>query len=306
MRTALSLLGIWLLVGGCYLSHERDGSFDGSRRDAGAVIRRDGSDRDAIPAAFDAGACRPVSASTACIERDHRPFLTAGRPSELAVWSTSCHCGGELACTARVALQATPGSNGLIELFTAVCGEGRCAACTPPNEVACEIPALEEGEYQVLVNGDLSFALRASSSGGVPPTSLCQEVGSLGGGLCDFPGALMSWRPERVCFSPSHGGDRFTIDFEAETSCALEPGPCDVYIARDRGVGHLEVRPRVRSCDEGSPTWGCTGSTGTLRRSCTALHLEPGPYTMGLQDGTMLGAFDIGAGTSDPECFDVP
>jgi hypothetical protein len=294
-------LFFFALLAGCYLSHEPSSPDATVRDDAGA--RRDaGGRRDADPLPSD---CRPIEMRTACAEGSTRPFLTAGAPGELVLFSDACHCGGEIVCSVRET--TAPGrSPGTIQIATQLCGEGRCAACTEPHEVRCAIDALETGEYHVYVNGSGPiFALDAARTPGVPPTSLCQEIGSQGGGLCDFPGAVLAWSPERVCFSPVVAPGRVVIELEAETSCAYEPGPCDVYLFETDGGGNLEVRPRIRSCDEGTPTWGCTGPSGTLRRACSVLHLRPGSYAMNLQDGTPLGRFEVGAMTLPPTCFDL-
>jgi hypothetical protein len=295
------LLSFFLLAG-CYLSHEASTSAPDATARSDAGPRRDAGRRDAgdIPSE-----CRPIEVRTACAEGTTRPFLTAGAPGELVLFSDACHCGGEIVCSVRDV--AAPGrSPGRIEIATQLCGEGRCAACTEPYEVTCALEGLDPGEYHVYVNGaGPVFDLQAAETPGVPPTTLCQEIGSQGGGLCEFPGALLAWAPERVCFSPSVEPGRVVIDLEAETSCVFEPGPCDVYLFETDDGGHLEVRPRVRSCDEGTPTWDCTGSSGTLRRSCSALHVRPGLYEMSLQDGTPLGRFEVGAMTLPPACFDL-
>lgn len=281
---------------GCYASH-----LPGEAPDAGFL--RDGGSRDAR--ARDSGrrrdaaspSCRPVELSTACVDDSFRPFLSSRGPTSLLLWTDDCHCGGELACSVRV-------EGGSIELETSVCDEDDCRACTAPNELRCEIPPVESGPHTVLVNGERAFELHAMDSGGVPPTMLCQHVGSSGGGLCDFPGHSMAWRPNRVCFRDRAPRGAIDIVFEGDgTSCAFEPGPCDVY-ASDTG---LEIRPRVRSCDEGTSTWGCVGMSGRLRRVCRLLDLGLlGPLPMWLQDGTSLGTITITDGeTGEVSCHSL-
>lgn len=307
MRRSLSPAALVLaaLASGCYLAHERalddgggaDGGRDAAVRDAGASI-------DAAPSS-----CRAVDPLAACLQSGSMPFLTVGAPSEVVLTTGDCHCGGTLVCSAAVTRTAAPGMPGEVALRMDVCDEGRCRACTAPYDVSCTVPAVTAGEYRVTVNGDEpSFDLWAMPGPGVPPTAMCQSVGSSGGGLCDFPGDLTAWRPRVACFPDRVGADRVVLELEAEgTSCALEPGPCDVYVASTPEGGSFEVRPRIRSCDEGGSTWGCTGATGTLRRSCTVTGLAPGRYTIGLQDGTSLGTLDVGAGEDvAPRCRPVP
>lgn len=298
-------LTVVMLGSGCYLSHEPSledgGGADGGRD---AAVRDSGSSFDAPPSS-----CRAADPVAACLESGSMPFLTAGAPSELLLTTGDCHCGGTLRCSAVVTREAAPGMPGIVALQMDVCDEGRCRACTAPYDVSCSVAALTAGEYLVSVNDDAArFDLWAMPGPGVPPTAMCQSVGSSGGGLCDFPGDLTAWRPRVACFPDRVSGDRVVLELEAEgTSCALEPGPCDVYVAQTPEGGSFEVRPRIRSCDEGSPTWGCTGTAGTLRRSCTVTGLGPGHYTIGLQDGTSLGAIDVGAGEDvAARCRPVP
>ena len=257
------------------------------------AVRDSGGPRDS-----GGGTCRSVDAATVCVDDETRPFLSARESTSVLVYTDDCHCGGELSCEVRV-----DGAD--IHLDMSICGEMPCRACTAPSQVRCEVPPVAPGPHRVLVGGESAFELAAMESGGGPPTTLCQHIGSRGGGLCSFPGSLGSWRPDRVCYrEPALRGAVEIIFEKDETSCAIEPGPCDVY-ASETG---FEIRPRARTCDEGSSTWGCTGMSGRLRRSCRVLDAVPaGSFPMQLQDGTSLGTITIRDDEiGDEVCIELP
>lgn len=301
------------LLAGCYLHH----GGRASRRDAGdrpdATSPRDsGTDagRDAGSLEDGGGFCTPIAAQTACVAGDHAPFWAVDAPNTLSVWTGGCHCGGRLVCRATDVRPASPGAAGAIALSIELCDAADCAACTGPQRVDCALPPLPEGEYRVsMEGGPPRFVFYAMRFGGSPPTSLCQHVGSDGGGLCDWPGELLGWEPTRVCYAERSASGRVVIELEREgTGCHLEPGPCDLFVGEGPSGRGFEIRPRIRSCDEGGSTWGCAGMSGTLRRTCSALDVEPGVYTLQTQHGRLLGEIEVVAdGPSSPaSCRDLP
>jgi hypothetical protein len=103
----------------------------------------------------------------------------------------------------------------------------------------------------------------------------------------------------RICWpETAQRGD--VIEVSGFVSCADEPGPCDVRIEE----GRLEVGPRLRNCDEGSPTWGCEGAGSTLTRECPILGDLPGPLELSVY-GTVVGTILPADGASGPRtCID--
>ncbi|MBO6939898.1 MAG: hypothetical protein JJ863_33305 [Deltaproteobacteria bacterium] len=274
-----------LLLGGCFLRHGSgdDASDDFVPGDAGPItvdagpIPGDaGPIVDATPPP-DAGRCRPAGPLVqACVEGDPAADFAPG----FLVQFDDCHCGGVPRCDVEV-------SSGTAMARVSICDEGLCRACTGPNEVWCPLP---------------DFDVRAIESGsvphfelGLPPGDgqLCQTVGSLGGGLCAFPGH--AWDdPEELCFPATHvaAGARVPLVIAGEVSCAFEPGPCDAEL--DDATRTIELRPRLRNCDEGAPTWGCVGASGRLERECWTPELRDGTYTVRM-NGRTLGELTVGA-----------
>lgn len=272
-----------LLLVGCFRQHGVD---DDPPRDAApvavdaALVDAGSPTVDAAPVAPDAsppGDCRPVAAlAQACVEGDPAAFIEPG----VRVWVDDCHCGGELRCDVE-------SGDTIAWLEVSVCGEGICRACTEPEEVFCPLPDASI-DWQLHYGGQPIFELGTQPSDG----TLCQTRGSLGGGLCDFPGT--DWAPDELCFPAAtvDEGRRYPLSVAGEVSCVYEPGPCEVEL--DDATRTLFVRPRLRACDEGAPTWGCIGDSARLERTCLTPPLRAGSYTL-VVDGRAVGELATGA-----------
>lgn len=273
MRVA-AVVVVFALVG-CAKHHLVDPS-DGGPRDTGTdAPGRDAPALDAPVAdapGIDGGACRDTTLELACTP-GFGGTLPVGVPTSLRVGVNDCHCDGRLTCSAEV-LRAPSGSfPGAIEVDVQVCDELDCRACTGPTRVDCMLPALAEGDYQVLYDRAPLFQFQAGPPG-MGDVARCQSPSSVGGGLCDFPGQPWIERHavETVCF-PDPIGPGSAITVASEVSCAFEPGPCEARL----GADGITLTPRLRNCDEGSPTWGCTGRSGRLERFCPIEDAVMGP-----------------------------
>lgn len=291
-------LGLALLssLSGCFLVHGRE--------DPAALVDAGPTARDAAPFL---PACRPARADVACASHDALPELAAGTPTSLAIRLDDCHCGGELRCDVTSVVPASGAGAGSIDLDVLVCGEGDCRACTGPDEVTCAIPALTEGRYRISVRGEPLFQIPASSGlGSDPSEALCQTRGSSGGGLCSFPGDVAPIERASVCFPSATPPGTVTFAVQVpSTPCAYEPGPCDGIVSIDRGGRAISLVPRIRNCDEGAPTWGCSGGSGTLEHRCVIPDLGEGTYGVyvaGVQAGVIRIDADL---ATAPDCHEV-
>ncbi len=287
----LLLLPLLSLLGGCFLLHDSDDepTDDPVTADGGPSI----IDADLVidagpPPAVDGGptGCRPVEAIVqACVEGDPAADFAPG----FLVQFPDCHCNGTPRCEVDT-------STGVAQVEVSICDEGLCRACTGPNEVWCSLPDFET--RTVVDDGVPLFEL------GLPPGDgqLCQSVGSRGGGLCEFPGR--PWADaEHVCVPDLHleSGMRVPLSIVGEVSCVFEPGPCEAEL--DDVTRTIDLRPNLRSCDEGTPTWGCSGSSGRLEQTCWTPELRDGTYTLQM-DGRVLGELAVGAETP-AGCIDL-
>ncbi|MAQ19003.1 MAG: hypothetical protein CMN30_29920 [Sandaracinus sp.] len=276
-------------LAGCFFFH---GGTDDEPRDEGVVpdagpvdwggpLPVDAAPRpvDAAPSFPDAGTCRPVTGlRMACVGADPASFRQPG----YLITVDDCHCGGELVC------QVFRDEGGQVELDVAICGEGECRACTGPSEVFC--PLTTGGPHILERRGSQAhFAMDLPPDDG----DRCQSVGSLGGGLCEFPGS--TWEAEELCLPSGElrAGTQVALTLRGTTSCVYEPGPCDVVL--DDAAGTLRVQPRVRSCDEGGPTWPCGGGSGSLEQVCWTppLRAREGGYRLLVNDRE-VGALAVG------------
>ena len=291
MRAKLFLLPIALGLSGCFLFHGDEDVDDGLPGDAApppvdaGTIAGDGGPTD----------CRPVQAvAQACVEGDPAAFIEPG----YLLLVEDCHCGGELRCD----LIDYRAGEALATVEVSVCGERDCRACTGPTEVFCPLPA---GGPHTIVRGPFAhFEMGEAPGDGLR----CQSVGSLGGGLCSFPGSEWlpetAWGPSEVCLPGTDvvEGERVAITVSGFVPCSFEPGPCEAVL--DDTTGEIALTPRLRNCDEGAPTWDCGGDTGLLTWTCWTppLRGREGGYDVRLGDRSL---FPLAVGGPAEGCIDL-
>ncbi|MEM9073094.1 MAG: hypothetical protein AAGE52_31610 [Myxococcota bacterium] len=219
---------------------------------------------------IDAGGCTPTPLNQACFgvgAFDERAFT---------IRSTECACGGTFECLVDV-LRPASGDEagedvGALAIQPVRCDVGICRACTGPVLTDCTLPSeAPSGVYEVFVEGAPVYEIDLRGHGSSEPNgSVCQTAGSTGGGLCETFGEDDSFAGDELCFpSAVNAGQQVEFVLRSEcTSCVFEPGPCEVSLVGDRSGPSYSVSARVRSCDEGSPTWGCTGECSPLERRC--------------------------------------
>lgn len=170
------------LASGCYLLHGREGE-PAPEHDAGMPTARDASfpERDASAPALDASLpppmCPAQRADFTCLESFQ---VTPGRPFSLPFAFDGCACCAQTEC--RVAVDR---AGRTLAIDTTLCPDPcDCDACNVPTG-ACEVPALDEGEWTVVANGAPAFVLPIHpDSGFAPPPPACARYAEVDDTRC--------------------------------------------------------------------------------------------------------------------------
>lgn len=290
---------------GCFGSHgggAMDASVDGSRTDARAdsavppdatLPPRDATPpppRDATPPP-PPPECDAVRATRACVDTG---FVPPGVPFSLPIavgGDGGCYCGEDLECDARIV------GDHLLELNTLVCSRGDvCDACFPWLDGACELPPLDEGSWQVVINGDDAFELIARPiPPSIEPMARCYEasVPVPEGTFCPFPGELLPSGSE-ICYpaaAPAHEPMKITVTNTC-AGCDDYSGGCSITVVGDA----IEVRALTRSCN--CPSCGaCPEICQREEVSCYTPALEAGDYRV-MVGGRRIDTITIGGDIS--------
>lgn len=290
-----------LAIAGCFDNHGR-----GDAEDAGLDARGPGPEPDggeplpidaAIPGS-DAGTCRLLThdrATSACLRPDGTGVVPPGESYELPIRLEGCFCTHQLRCEARIA------GPHVLELTTSVCDEGAlCDGCVDGIETTCTLPALEEGEWRVSVNGSDAFGLPVEVPvPGFLPVDLCWDFAEPAGDglICPWPGGPFSaaGTMDAACHareaSPTERVEVRIVDGCA--SCFQQWGQCRTEITGST----VRVSPAELACDC-PPCGGCADVCVREERTCHLPPLPPGDYEV-FVDGTS-GSTPLHVGASAP------
>lgn len=287
---------------GCFGSHgggpPGDAGADSARPDS---ARPDGSaPADATPPRPDATApdatmppppppreCDLVRATRACLDGGVVP---PGVPFALPIavgGDGSCYCEENVECDARIV------DAGRLELTTSVCSRGDvCDACFPWLDSHCDLPPLDEGAWQVSINGHAAFPLFVEEPApSIEPVTRCYEaaVPVPDGTFCPFPGAALPSGSE-ICYpasAPVGEALRITVT-ETCAGCDDYSGGCAVTVVGDA----IEVRALTRACE--CPSCGaCPEICMREEVVCHTPPLEAGSYRI-MVDGVRLDTITVG------------
>lgn len=227
-----------LLLSGCFGSHGMTGSDTGTPATDGgvdsAMVDTGTPPPDAaVDSGRDAGPgleCDPHDIGLVC---DH-DVVTANRPSRITVkigGLGQCFCGERVQCVARRGAEPRT-----LELETGLCADGPlCDGCMPFVEGTCELPPLEEGPWEVTVNGQPSFALQVIPEGVAPewgrtcatPAVVSRECGILWPPVEAY--AVQVCHPAMV---PAETHVAIQVDDHC-AGCGDAAGPCQVTVFDD-------------------------------------------------------------------------
>lgn len=278
-------------LSGCYASH---GLGDGGRSiDAEVVTRDAGTEPDAMALLLDAGTDAPALPDASCTRIEERSVrfcvltptgtIPAGDPYTLRLERSMCLCEGRT-CTTRV-------SGSRLELDTETCDLPIvCDECT--SELECTIPPLEEGSYEVFVDGVLSGTVRAAPRRMVMDAQpACWAVPDAPDDSLRCAGNVVERPLEgQLCHRPLEDVGTF-VSFDVTIDCAAcfdWSAGCEAVRESSRSV---LVRPRLQACE--CPTCGaCEDVCVPQTVRCQTPPLRDGTYDVVVErgDGTRVTA----------------
>lgn len=329
-RLLLSILIVPLLLVGCFGSHGSEGSDAGPRRDdasicecwCGSYLLRcnpDGScggvcpDSGPPPTTCDccgtevpvgpgesclAGVCDPFCSGLDCVPEPADllcdfSHITANRPSSVPISKQGCFCEGHVTCSATVV------GDHQLALATSSCTnpDVDCDECVPFLEGTCDLPPLDEGTWQIDVNGQPSFQLEVTPEDVLPERgSTCIRRGthdeSCGVGWP--PGPM---EPGSSCH-PLHAwpNERVPITIHDPCGgCGVYAGPCKVDVFDD--VIRVQPSNLYSLCDIDCPAI-CTPREDV----CWTPRLEAGTWRVLIEGLDYESTLEI---SRDPETGEV-
>jgi hypothetical protein len=279
MRRAVLLT---LLAVGCYRAHERgdagrelaiDAGRDGGR-DSGRDAGRDAGIDAGSDAGIDSGICEGAieeRIDNVC-SFDRLGAIPAREASSLYLWYARCSCGRM--CNASV-------RGDRVELDTFTCPVP-CDECS--NDGACELPALEEGDYRLVLDGEdvgvLPVRVRDLDRGtfcfAVPHRATVSS--------CDWPPSAVV--PTRLCHrSLEDVGTfvRFDLELDCDAGCAL-PASCTARLE----ARTIFVTPGTVSCSS-----ECPPCAERNRISCASPPLRTGDYRVIVEGAGLISHFTV-------------
>jgi hypothetical protein len=291
MHRALAVALVSTSLVGCYASHtlgDADPALDAHAptRDAWALsdtpeLSRDaGTDAREVPDA----SCEPIEeASTRFCVLTPTGAIPAGEPYTLRVERSLCLCEGR-SCAVRV-------TDERLELSIETCELPiTCDECT--SEVECAIPPLEEGRYEVVVDGVFSGSVRAA------PRRMVMDAQPACWAIPDAPDASLACtgnlavRPGtgQLCHRTLEDVGTF-VSFDVTVDC----GGCFDWSAGCEAIRESSrsvlVRPRLQACE--CPTCGaCEDVCVPQTVRCQTPPLRDGTYDVVVEreDGTRVTA----------------
>jgi hypothetical protein len=221
-------------IAGCYLEHGLDprGDGGGGRAPVDAGRARDAG-RTPIPEpSVDAGLpgsdeCPLVRAISACPDPG---VALAGQRFELPLRMLDCGCCERTECRVEVAnIDGAP----TLSIETRMCGGGDCACFACERiDAACSIPALEEGDWNVVINDVPAFTLPVRAAPPWPESAWCvQHADPAECTTAPYPLSSVTtpWRPDTVCIENMGLGDRQVRAVTECSSCTAQ-GPFSVRV----------------------------------------------------------------------------
>jgi hypothetical protein len=224
---------------------------------------------DAGPFPSDGGViCSDDRATLTCFSH-----VTAGVETRVEVvlgGDGSCYCGESVGCIAE------RGPDRTLSIRTALCaGPVLCEACFPFVEGECVLPALEEGPWNVEINGRYAYVLDVLPDGIAPERG---EVCTRSAAEDHCVAGMPSNQPVVVDFVCAPAGafpsERVRIRVNDSCGgCGVTPGPCTVETFDDV----VRVRPTrvVADCDA-----DCAGVCESEEHLCWTPPLEAGTYRL--------------------------
>lgn len=253
-------------------------------------------DRDSGVPPFDATRpipleCAPQRADSSCVGP-----VYAGAAFELPVTFESCGCCPTVECAVGVDAIART-----LRLSTGLCPDPcDCDGCYLPA-VACPIPALDAGTWNVVVNGAHAFDLPVVHPG-EPASAACfdyAEPDVCGGSESVSPGAHSL---SRLCTaSAPDGSPRLTIGYDCfactsrEDVCAATLVPRFTDDLPPGGELLLEPRVYVTRC-----LISCDDECAPRERTCVVPALVPGQLYRVWVEGNVVLSFTAG---DPPSCI---
>ncbi|HJK89874.1 MAG TPA: hypothetical protein RMH85_18975 [Polyangiaceae bacterium LLY-WYZ-15_(1-7)] len=171
--------------------------------------------------------CSPRAATLACYS--YVPEGSANRIDVRIGGEGECYCGESVGCVATLSGERQ------LSLETSLCTDGfLCDACFPFVTGTCELPPVEEGVYDVLVNGDPGFRLA------VGPDDVFPEWGLTCHRMAERTECGVTWPPRDYAISEACHPDvapperPVAIRLTDECGgCGSLSGPCRVDVFDD-------------------------------------------------------------------------
>lgn len=292
------LLGV-IVLAGCYHAHPRrdasaasvDAAIDATL-DAPSDAGVDAGLDSGWDAGLDGGLCVGASAEPLLhlCSFESQGALPAGEPGSLSLFRADCACPDARSCGVRVA-------GTTIELDTWRCPEdGECDDCTA--DLACSIPPLEPGVYQIRVD-DLPVATIAAVSGPAVARPTCWDVQEDVIGLrCAGPPVALP--PREICHRRLEDvGTQVEITLGQTVPACIVPAECRATLEGRRIV--LTATALTCAGDE-----GCGGPSVDRVARCITPPLRDGDYTIHVEGSSIESALRIRDITGRGEVACVP
>lgn len=238
--------------------------------------------------------CPEARADATCLRSFFAPAAT---PFELPVAFEGCACCADAECRAEPDFATQT-----LRLTTTLCPDPcDCDACNIPTAL-CEVPALPEGDWDVVVNGSHAFTLPVLfDSGLVPLPPACATFASPDFCAFDEEITLIPSRPSTICVGPSspYGNREMNIQMSFECpSCGELNGTC-VVIAEPRYTDDLppggELRIistlHVTDCDV-----DCPPECSLRVQDCWVPPLVEGEFYRVWLGDSIVSSFTVGGG----------
>lgn len=254
------------------------------------------------PQVLDAGSptppplmCMPARGLASCLSEGTAP---ANQAFVLPVEVNDCACCPDTECAVEVD-RATQ----TLRLTTTMCPDPcDCAQCLPAY-ARCEVPALAEGAWNVVVNQAPAFSLQAlvPAPGLVAPPPLCATHAGVDDCQLDDRLEVEPRRPDRLCVRRHSTGTVLRMETDCP-SCGEILGPCLTRVEQrftddlpPGGEIYVDTFAGQTDCDIDCPAICQPDSL-----DCRTPELEAGNFYRVWYEGTVIGSFTAGGADS---CF---